>query len=177
LSATATELGGGLRASAPAADGKVAEAAAAPPETAREGTDAIGGRGVRRERRREHQPRRGREEDSMSSCGRRRGVDEGDNTDKGWCAQVLEGNRAAISTDGGSGLMCFEMRAWPISLPMANLEKDNPYASAGQRSEELLCGKLQSTDFKTRYSLLGSIFSLPRGHLDHLTTYSLRSKL
>jgi len=67
LSATATELGGGLRASAPAADGKVAEAAAAPPETAREGTDAIGGRGVRRERRREHQPRRGREEDSMGS--------------------------------------------------------------------------------------------------------------
>ena len=96
LSATATELGGCLLASARAAAGKEAEAAAAPPETAREGTDAIGGRGVRRERRREHQPRRGREEDSMSSCGGRRGVDEGDNTDKGWFAQVLEGNRAAM---------------------------------------------------------------------------------
>jgi hypothetical protein len=45
LSTTATELGGGLRASAPATPGK--EAAAAPPETAREGTEAIGGAGVK----------------------------------------------------------------------------------------------------------------------------------
>jgi len=89
LSATATELGGCLLASARAAAGKEAEAAAAPPETAREGTDAIGGRGVRREEATGASAAAREGGGFHGFCGGRRGVDEGDNTDKGWCAQVL----------------------------------------------------------------------------------------